>query len=232
VRTVVCWDIDGTLLTTARAGILAVEDAVREVCGVDADFGELRTSGLTDAEVTALAAEAGTGERVDHATATAVLRAYERHLPERLPLRKGRVLPGVLGILDDLAARPEVTSLLLTGNTETGAEAKLSHYGLWSYFAAGGAFCCDGEDRTTIARRARELAGPHLNGARADERIFVVGDSPADVRCGRAIEARTIAVATGVHSEEELAAAEPWLTLRGLPDPAEFARLLGLEAEA
>ena len=232
MRAVVCWDIDGTLLTTARAGILAVKDAVREVCGVDADFGELRTSGLTDAEVTALAAEAGTGERVDPATATAVLRAYERHLPERLPLRNGRVLPGVQEILDDLAARPDVTCLLLTGNTATGAEAKLSHYGLWGYFAAGGAFCRDGEDRETIAGRARELAGRYLNGARADERIFVVGDSPADVRCGRGIGARTIAVATGVHSEEELAAAEPWLTLRGLPAPVDFARLLGIGAQA
>lgn len=228
MTTVVCWDIDGTLLTTARAGILAVEDAVREVCGVDADFGELRTSGLTDAEVTALAVEAGTGSPADAATATAVLRAYERHLPERLPLRKGRVLAGVKEILDDLAARPDVTSLLLTGNTETGAEAKLSHYGLWEYFAAGGSFCGDGEDRDTIARRAFELAGDYMNGARAGERVFVVGDSPADVRCGRAIGARAIAVATGVHSEEELAAAGPWLTLRGLPTPTEFARVLGL----
>ena len=226
MRAVVCWDIDGTLLTTARAGILAVEDAVREVCGVDADFGDLRTSGLTDAEVTALAVEVGTGTPGDPATATAVLRAYERHLPERLPLRSGRVLPGVEEILDDLAARPEVTCLLLTGNTASGAEAKLSHYGLWGYFEAGGAFCRDGEDRDSIARRALDLAGSRLNGARAGEGVFVVGDSPADVRCGRAIGARTIAVATGVHSEQELEDAGSWRTLRELPAPSEFARLL------
>jgi phosphoglycolate phosphatase len=230
VGTVVCWDIDGTLLTTARAGILAVEDAVREVCGVDADFGGLRTSGLTDAEVTALAAEVGTGERVDPATANAVLRAYERHLPERLPLRNGTVLPGVREILDDLAARPEVTCLLLTGNTATGAEAKLSHYRLWEYFAAGGAFCRDGEDRETIAGRARKLAGRYLNGAGADDRVFVVGDSPADVRCGRAIGARAIAVASGVHAVSELEACEPWLILERLPEPEHFAHFLGLEA--
>ena len=119
---------------------------------------------------------------------------------------------------------------MLAGQPPHQAEAKLSHYGLWGYFAAGGAFCRDGEDRDTIAGRARELAGRHLNGAREDERIFVVGDSPADVRCGRAIGARTIAVATGVHSEDELAEAGPGLTLARLPGPGAFAGLLGIGA--
>jgi phosphoglycolate phosphatase-like HAD superfamily hydrolase len=227
VSTVVCWDIDGTLLTTARAGVFALEEAAREVCGADADFAALHTAGLTDSEVAALAIEACTGAAGDPATVSAFLRAYERHLPERLPWRTGSVMPGVREILDDLEARPNVTSILLTGNTPAGARAKLSHYGLDGYFSDG-AFCGDGEDRDTIAARARELAGHHLNGAAADERIFVVGDTPADVRCGRAIGARTIAVASGVHSEEELASAGAWVTLARLPAPSEFARLLGI----
>jgi phosphoglycolate phosphatase len=229
VKAVVCWDIDGTLLTTARAGVFALEEAAREVCGAEADLAALRTSGLTDAEVAAAAIEACTGRAGDFATVAAFLRAYERHLPSRLPWRNGSVLPGVREILDDLAGRPDVTCLLLTGNTAAGARAKLAHYGLGSYFA-GGAFCNDGDDRDAIACRARELAGRHLNGAPADELVFVVGDTPADVRCGRAIGARTIAVASGEHAEDELARAGAWLTLPRLPGPAEFARLLGIEA--
>jgi phosphoglycolate phosphatase len=227
VRTVVCWDIDGTLLTTARAGVFALEEAAREVCGAEPDFAELRTSALTDAEVAAVAIETCTGGAAEASTVAAFLRAYERHLPERLPWRSGTVLPGVQEILEDLAARPEVACLLLTGNTAAGARAKLSHYGLDGYFA-GGAFCGDGEDRDSIAGRARELASRHLNGGRADDRVFVVGDTPADVRCGLAIGARTIAVASGDYGEEELARAGAWLTLPRLPVPAEFARLLGL----
>jgi phosphoglycolate phosphatase-like HAD superfamily hydrolase len=230
VRTVVCWDIDGTLLTTARAGVFALEEAAREVCGAEPDFAELRTSGLTDAEVAALAIETCTGGVGDARTAAAFLRAYERHLPERLPWRSGSVLPGVKEILDDLAARPDVTCLLLTGNTAAGARAKLSHYGLEAYFADG-AFCGDGDDRDTIASRARELARRHSNGAPADDRVFVVGDTPADVRCGLAIGARTIAVASGDYAEEELARAGAWLTLPRLPAPAEFARLLGIGSD-
>jgi phosphoglycolate phosphatase-like HAD superfamily hydrolase len=230
VKTVVCWDIDGTLLTTARAGVFALEEAAREVCGIEPDFAELRTSGLTDAEVAALAIETCTGGAGDPATVAAFLRAYERHLPKRLPWRSGSVLPGVKDVLDDLAARPGVTCLLLTGNTAAGARAKLSHYGLAAYFA-GGAFCGDGEDRESIASRARELARRHLNGAPADQRIFVIGDTPADVRCGRAIGARTIGVASGDYAQEALARAGAWLTLPRLPAPAEFAGLLGIGSD-
>jgi phosphoglycolate phosphatase len=133
-------------------------------------------------------------------------------------------------VLDDLAARPQVTCMLLTGNTAAGARAKLSHYGLEAYFATG-AFCGDGEGRESIARRARELAKGHSNGAVADDRLFLVGDTPEDVRCGLAIGARTVAVASGDHSEEELARAEAWLTLPRLPAPGEFARLLGIGSD-
>jgi phosphoglycolate phosphatase len=159
----------------------------------------------------------------------AFLRAYERHLPERLAWRSGSVLPGVREILDDLTARPGVSCLLLTGNTAAGARAKLSHYGLGDYFADG-AFCGDGENRETIAGRARELASRQSNGSLEDQRLFVVGDTPHDVRCGQAIGARTVAVASGEYSEQELTAAGAWLTLPALPAPAEFARLLGINS--
>src|SRR5437588_8641605 len=106
------WDIDGTLLTTARAGIIAFERAAAEVCGCEVDLDELTTSGLTDFQIAGLVAEAAGGTKED---AAGVLAAYERHLPECLPLRRGNVLPRVVEILDDLAARPDVALFLLTG---------------------------------------------------------------------------------------------------------------------
>jgi phosphoglycolate phosphatase-like HAD superfamily hydrolase len=155
---------------------------------------------------------------------SALLRAYERHLPERLHWRQGRVLAGVEAVLRDLSARPGVTCMLLTGNTPAGARAKLAHYGLAGYFE-GGAFCGDGDDRVTIARAARERA----NGA-AD--LVVIGDTPHDVRCGQAIGARTVAVASGGYTLSELEACGPWLSLERLPEPARFAELLDLDGSA
>lgn len=218
---VLLWDIDGTLLSTARAGVFALEEAAREVCGTSPDFSALRTSGLTDSEVASLAIRT-VGAQDDPETVTRFLRTYERHLPDRLHYKQGRVLTRVAEVLEDVTRRPGVRSLLLTGNTRAGADAKLRHYGLDGYFDDG-AFCMDGDDRPTIARRALAMAGDVPR-----ENLFVIGDTPHDVRAGDAIGARTVVVATGVHPLDELQACGPWLALPELPEPARFAELLGL----
>jgi phosphoglycolate phosphatase len=220
------WDIDGTLLTTKRAGLFALEQAARDVCGASPDFAELRTSGLTDHEVAELAVRACGGEPTPELT-SALLRSYERHLPAKLGLRKGGPLPGVVEILDDLRDRDDVVSLLLTGNTPVGARAKLEHYGLAGYFP-GGAFCVDGDDRPGIARRALGVAAEHAGGEADPGSLFVIGDTPADIRCGQAIGARTVAVASGTYSLDELERCDPWLALERLPSPARFTELLML----
>lgn len=218
MRAIVFWDIDGTLLTTARAGILALEQAAEEVCGTRPDLSAMPTAGLTDEEIAAtVVADLGAGDTA------ALLRRYESHLPARLHDRRGSVLPGVLAVLDDLDAREDVACRLLTGNTEAGARAKLAHYGLAGYFSAG-AFSRPGTNRDDIARQAAELAGPAPPG----QGRYVIGDTPHDVRCGKAIGARTVAVATGGYDRAALEACEPWLTLDRIPPPREFIDLLGL----
>jgi phosphoglycolate phosphatase len=221
---VVFWDIDGTLLTTARAGVFALEDAAREVLGVRAGFGELRTSGLTDWEVAALAIRT-TGHADEPRTVDAFLRAYERFLPDRLHMRQGAVRPGVVEILDYLDGRKDLQNLLLTGNTPAGARAKLAHYGIDGYFR-GGAFCVDGVERVEIARRALALAAEHIGADPEEDAVTVVGDTPADVRCGHAIGARTVVVASGAYSREQLEACAPTVVLDGFPPPHEFEALL------
>lgn len=225
--TVLFWDIDGTLLSTARAGVFALEDASREVLGVDSSLAELRTAGLTDYEVAALAIRTA-GLDDDAATVTAFLRVYERMLPDRLHSRQGTVMPGVIEILEHLKDRDDVMNLLLTGNTRRGAAAKLAHYGLASYFADG-AFCVDGDTRVAIARRALALATERIGAAPALDAVAVIGDTPADVRCGQAIGARTVAIASGAYSREQLEQLAPSVALEELPTPGKFAALLGIE---
>jgi phosphoglycolate phosphatase-like HAD superfamily hydrolase len=221
---VLFWDIDGTLLTTKRAGVFALEEAAREVCGSSPDFSRLRTAGLTDHEVAVLAIRE-CGAEASPEVASAFLRAYERHLPDRLGRRRGGALPGVVAILDALQGRADVASLLLTGNTPAGAKAKLEHYGLARYFG-GGAFCIDGDDRRRIAQRALSVAAEHVGGPVEPKRVLVIGDTPLDVLAGKQIGARTLAVASGTHTLTELCAHNPWLALEELPSPSRFMRLL------
>jgi phosphoglycolate phosphatase len=121
----------------------------------------------------------------------------------------GKVLPGATEMIAAFAALPHRPTIgLLTGNIRLGAQIKLSHYGLWPHFRTGG-FGDDHEDRNQIAAIARDRAQrfwPH--GLRGEE-ILVIGDTPRDIECARAIGARVLAVATGKFSVEELRRDQP-----------------------
>jgi len=221
----VFWDIDGTLLTTGRAGIFAWEDAFKEITGIGVDLDRFDTAGHPDHGIgrRLLQEFAGIAEPEERQVADLVQR-YEDLLPRSLHRRTGQVLPNVRGILECLAGEQGACSSLLTGNTERGARAKLAHYGLLHFFRGGGFSDRDG-DRVAIARAALARATASGCAVRPD-RVYVVGDTPHDVRCGSAIGARTIAVATGRHTVAELAAAAPWRTLAQLPEPRDFLSIL------
>jgi phosphoglycolate phosphatase-like HAD superfamily hydrolase len=139
--------------------------------------------------------------------------------------RAGGPLDGVRELLGGIDGEPSAVSLLLTGNTRQGADAKLRHYHLDGYFS-GGAFAEEGDVRADIARRAWAL-GDSLTDApwRADE-IVVIGDTPHDIAGGRAIGARTLAVATGRYDATDLAKYDPWRVLPRLPSAREFLLLV------
>jgi phosphoglycolate phosphatase-like HAD superfamily hydrolase len=219
---VLFWDIDGTLLTTGKAGVPAWDAAVREVTGRDFDLASIRIAGLTDYQI-AIHTFQLLGLHPDDTQIRRMVARYEQLLPASLPLKKGTVLPNVREILEDLRDRVDVRSYLLTGNTRGGGSAKLTHYGLLHFFPDG-AFAEDAGDRATIAVRALELA--KRAGPVEDEAIFVIGDTPHDIHCANAIGARTIAVATGGYTAEELTAHRPWRVFTELPPAGEFIALI------
>jgi phosphoglycolate phosphatase-like HAD superfamily hydrolase len=220
VAVALLWDVDGTLLTTARAGVFSLEDALERVTGIRADLQGLATAGLTDYAIAENALRE-VGDDADEATVREFLRVHGEQLPSYLGRREGHVMPGIREALDDLARRADVVNLLLTGNVEAGAYAKLRHYGLADYFTRGGAFCVGPGDRAEIAERALAL----VDGATP----YVIGDTPNDIACGKAVGARTIAVATGSYAAAELAEHEPWRLLERIPAPGSFRELLGLD---
>jgi len=217
------WDIDGTLLTTGKGGVPAWEQAVREVTGREFELASIRIPGLTDYQIAVRTFEQ-LGVDADMETLHRMVSRYESLLPEYLPQRKGHVMPNVREILEATTPMQGVSSYLLTGNTRGGARAKLTHYGLFHYFADG-AFAQDAGDRATIAVRALELA--RQAGPIADDSIFVIGDTPHDIECANAIGAKTIAVSTGGYSYDELQAHRPWRVMAELPRVDEFLRLIG-----
>lgn len=226
--TILFWDIDGTLLTTGKAGVPAWEQAFLETMGKEFALSSIRVPGLTDFQIAVKACEMLEFD-ADEATLRRMVDRYGELLPTTLPSKQGRVLPNVREILEALQSRGDVRSYLLTGNTRTGAKAKLTHYDLFQFFPDG-AFAEDARDRSTIATRALELA--RRDGPVTESSVFVLGDTPHDIHCANAIGARTIAVGTGGYSVDELQAHQPWRVFAELPGPPEFMRLIAEPAPA
>lgn len=135
--------------------------------------------------------------------------SYVFWLDHLLEKTRGRVLPGIRELIRELEhlAHPPLLGLL-TGNIRLGAQIKLAHYALWDHFQTGG-FGDDDEDRDKIAVCARERGCRLLNKELNGDEILVVGDTPMDVQCGKAIEAKVLALATGSYSLAQLEACQP-----------------------
>jgi phosphoglycolate phosphatase-like HAD superfamily hydrolase len=201
------FDIDGTLIHTRGAGMAALREGLRAAFGVADPTDQVAVHGRTDRGITRdLFRHHGIEDLPEHWER--FREAYLHVLPFTLAARPGEILPGIVSLMEMLAARDDIAVGLLTGNTRAGARIKLAHYGLDRYFDFGG-FGDDHLERDDVAREALEAARGRSNGSVDLERVWVIGDTPTDVSCGRTIGARVIAVATGNHSRNELAAARP-----------------------
>lgn len=216
------WDIDGTLLKTAKAGLFAFEQATSDIFKTSIDFKSIPTAGMTDYYIAKQIIYQITGREPLPEETTTLLKHYEKILPAHLAARQGHLTPAVQEILNYFRHRSNCLSLLLTGNTYLGAKAKLTRYDIINYFdfslSAFGDTCDNRLDLADQALAKVSNCYPDL----IPQQIFVIGDTPNDIRCGKSINAKTIAVATGVYSLEELAKHSPWWALNQLPDPLTF----------
>jgi phosphoglycolate phosphatase len=213
---IILFDIDGTLVRTGGAGKAAMESALVTAFGVTELRDEVPFSGRTDV---AIGRDLLRVHGLDPSTANQqTLRdTYLAHLPESLKAKGGEVCPGVPELLAALAGKPGVVLGLLTGNVRAGARTKLSHFGLWDFFACGG-FGDEHTDRDDVARSALVAVREHLGSEVNPTDVWVIGDTPLDVSCARAIGANAVAVATGWHPADELALCAPDLFFDDLSD--------------
>jgi phosphoglycolate phosphatase-like HAD superfamily hydrolase len=129
----------------------------------------------------------------------------------------GYLLPGVASTLTALAQSDDCALGLLTGNSRRAAQIKLTHFAVDHWFLFGG-FGDESTCRNEVARQALCSAGQHLQNRLDKNQIWVIGDTPLDVACGRAINARTVGVLTGGFDRAALQAAAPDFLLDDLQD--------------
>lgn len=223
-RKLLLWDIDGTILHTGKAGETALGHAMEKLHGISKGLQGLEIAGRTDRWIVEhLLAREGLPHG-DQEIAR-FLDVYVERLAEELPQRQGGLHPGILGILEEAHRRPDLVQGLLTGNIEKGARLKLSRYGV-NHFFEFGAFADDSPVRNELGphaqRRARDRHGEEFS----PDRIYIIGDTPHDVACARAIGAKVMAVATGSFTVAQLQACGADAVFSDLGNPEKFFLLL------
>jgi phosphoglycolate phosphatase-like HAD superfamily hydrolase len=213
---VLLFDIDGTLVLTGGAGGRAMTRAFEDLYGVANAFDGVPFNGRTDAWILSRAAAA---HEIGEEALARFKPLYLDYLAEELHRpgpRKG-VMPGVGPLLDALSRRDDVFLALLTGNFERGARLKLEHFDLWRYFTCG-AFGDTTHDRNGLLpdalARIAFCGGPQA--APAD--IVIIGDTPLDVGVAISGGTRSMAVATGSHTVDELRASGADVVFQDLSD--------------
>jgi phosphoglycolate phosphatase-like HAD superfamily hydrolase len=204
----VLFDIDGTMLWSDGAGRRAMTEALTNVFG-SAGPTDYHYDGKTDPQIVRDLMRA-TG----HSDAT---------IDERLDPLMERYLGGLERALE---SRDDIIVGLLTGNLRAGAEIKLRAAGIDVSRFRVCAFGSDHHSRPELPALAQRRAREELGVAIPGERIFVIGDTPADIECGRAIGARAIAVATGRYTPEELARHQPYALFPSLADTQAVMRVI------
>lgn len=214
----ILWDVDGTLLHTGGVSGDAMRTAMGQVFGPLSRRERTFYSGKTDRQIIQ--------ETFPDLSPSAVLEqlqtfisvySAEFHQRQADVLARAGVMPGVVALLRHLCE--QAVQAPLTGNVAPIARLKLDWLGLLPYvnFEVG-AYGDDHHERPVLVPIAAERASRYYGQPFVGKDIVVVGDTPYDIHCGKLNGARTVAVATGPYSLDELCAHQPDAALPDLRD--------------
>ncbi len=216
MKKLILFDIDGTLIDTHGAGLFALKQATEEMFQKKAPSFDIH--GNTDsALVTHVFQHYGIAQ--DAETTEEFYSIYLKKLQTNLNSDdyKGKLLEGVIDLLESLRYREDIELSLLTGNLARGADVKIKHHKIGQYFSFG-AFGDDHYDRNSlgpIALKRAELATGYPFKA---EDTIIVGDTIRDIDCAKSLGCRVLAVATGAVSMDHLKAQGADLVLSSIGD--------------
>lgn len=221
----VLFDIDGTMLTSEGAGLVAMLDAMRElVPGREFSFEGIPVAGRLDTLIWRDLLERHGLDR-DDALHAQFRERYGQHLHRRLGVtHTARALPGVTDLIATLAQEPAVTLGILTGNYEHTGRLKVERAGIPTRHFTANAWADDGHSRRALTPVAMRRCAEGRGSAVDPRQVVVIGDTPHDIDCAHAHGCRALAVATGGSSADDLRAHRADLVVDDLSDSAALSR--------
>ena len=203
------FDVDLTLINTAGTGRRAMTFAFENLFNTKDGLDKVNFAGRTDRAIFKDALKLH-DLAWDKTKEEQFKRLYFSLLNSEMnkPNQKKHIEPGILELLDVLNSHNDVTLGLLTGNWRQGARIKLEHFNLFHYFQFG-AFADDSEFRNDLPQYAVQRCFEITGNKVFPENTIIIGDTPLDVACAKEFGAKSIAVATGFSSYDELEKARP-----------------------
>lgn len=206
----VLFDIDGTLLHPGSGARKSLSQALFEAVGQNFKIEPGFCAGKTDLLIVMdILKSGGFSEDEVHKVLDPVLDRYLELMETNYNAKKDAfVYDGVHSLISTLQNMPDVYLGLLTGNIERGARIKLEPFGL-NEFLPTGAFGEDGFIRTDLSKVAVSRTESHYNVNFQPQNVVVIGDTIEDIKCGKVIQARTIAVSQHMRNDDELSGMNP-----------------------
>lgn len=217
----VLFDVDRTLIGRSQCHHDAFSYAFKKVYNVDVDIRIINYGGMTDPDIAIhVLKKIGLNENeimpeLDICMDTIVDYFLKNVKRDRIP-----ILSGVKDLLESLEENGILLGLI-TGNLEPIAWGKMKSIHLDHFFKLGG-FGSDNINRTELVKIAVQKARNDFN---FNGTTFVVGDTPRDIKAGFEADAKTIAVATGTYSMQELKKFNPDFVFEDLREKEEILKV-------
>lgn len=216
-KTVLLFDIDGTLIITDGAGATSWSLAFKELYNLDVNIENYSDNGMTDQEVARRSFVAVIGHDPTESEFSTLIERRMNYLTKTVTESDGyEVLAGVTTLLPRLVERGFLLGLV-TGNLEAAAHIKLQRADLNRFFTFGG-YGSDSDNRgelTSLAMK-RAIALSHKN--ITNDQFLAIGDTPNDVYAAHEAGIECVGVASHKYSKDELAQAKADYVIESLEE--------------
>ncbi len=219
------WDIDGTLIKGCDIGRKSMDMAFFDMYGIKNAFDGIDMAGRVDSNILRDAYEL---HNICNRDSSTYFNRYAIRLDDEFKKLDFSIeVPGILQLLNILSNIPDFFSVLGTGNTEKAARIKLAYHNMNNYFPTGG-FGDKEQERWQVIQESIENSKNFFNTNFTNDNIYVIGDTPRDIECGRKLGVKTVAVATGYFSYSQLKTYSADYLLESFSIPEDFFKNLNL----